>query len=114
MYLVAILDAILIFSKRSMMTVSSVRFLKGNSNQQESLKKKKFEPYFQVKLGFCWTIYSPTSQSIKQICFADVSVLWYDSNTETKSKVVNRIWLTLKIAIIWLNKWLKTNDLISL
>ena len=67
-----------------MMTVSSIRLLKGNSNQQESLKKKNFEPYFQVKLGFCWTIYSPKSQSIKQIFFADVSVLWYDSSTEKK------------------------------
>ena len=52
MYLVAILDAILIFSKRSMMTVSSVRFLKGKSNQQESLKKKNFEPLLPGQAGF--------------------------------------------------------------
>ena len=31
-----------------------------------------------------------------------------------KKQVVNQIWLTLKIPIIWLNKWLKTNDLINL
>ena len=34
--------------------------------------------------------------------------------TKPKRQVVNQIWLTLKIPIIWLNKWLKTNDLINL
>ena len=32
----------------------------------------------------------------------------------TPVQVVNQIWLMLKIPIIWLNKWWKTNDLTDL
>ena len=64
---------------------------------------KNLTEFYQISLKNSLIVHSPTSQPTKQIYFSDVSVLWSDAGTQTKSQVVNQIWLTSNFVVFGIN-----------